>query len=173
MTTQDNLDKKNNQNNIETPETPEYLNPEKEELLKELAKVKSTTERVELFGKIMDDFWVDAVASVIPWLWDAWSSLAASLYLLAEWKRIWLSTTDSLKILWYQTADVVVWAIPVLWDVSDYFFKANKRSANIFDAHFEKLKKEASRKGLSSQEIENMNLNKSQLIEVINKNYSV
>ena len=166
------LDKKINPDNIKNNETPEYLNPEKEELLRELAKVKSTTERVELFGKIMDDFWVDAVASVVPWLWDTWSSLAASLYLLAEWKRIGLSTIDSLKILWYQTADVIVWAIPVLWDVSDYFFKANKRSGNIFEKHFEKLKEEALRKWISSQEIENMEKNKFKLVEIMDKKYS-
>lgn len=120
----------------------------------------------------MDDYWVDVVASVVPWLWDSWSSLAASLYLLAEWKKIWLSTIGSLKIFGYQTVDSFVWTIPIIWDIADYFFKANKRSSNIFEKHFEKLKKQALEKGITAQEIENMEKNKSKLIEIMDKKYS-
>jgi hypothetical protein len=50
---------------------------------------------------------------------------------------------DCLKILGYQTADVLVGAIPVVGDVADYFFKANKRSAKIFQKHFSELQKMA------------------------------
>jgi hypothetical protein len=120
----------------------------------------------------MDDFWVDVIASVIPWLWDAWSGLVASLYLLAEGQRIGLSTMDSLKILWYQMADAIIWVIPVLWDISDYFFKADKRSSHVFDNYFTKLKQEASRKGITEQEIKNMEQNKSKLIEIMDKKYA-
>ncbi len=143
-------------------------NEEQIKIMKELEKTKSTIERVKLFDKIMDDFWVDAVASLIPWLWDTGSSLVSTLYLLSEWKRIWISMTDSLKIMWYQTADIIVWAIPVLWDIADYFFKANKRSGNLFNKYFDKLKQEAINKWISKERIEDMDNKRNQVIDIIN-----
>lgn len=140
---------------------------EKAEILKKLVEMKSTVKRVKLFWEIMDEFWVDVVAGLIPWLWDAWSSKAASLYLLAEWKRLWLSTKDSLKILGYQTTDALVWTIPIIWDISDYFFKANKWSAKLFEKHFEKLQKEAINKWISQKEIDDMISNKNKLITLM------
>ncbi|MDR0649869.1 MAG: DUF4112 domain-containing protein, partial [Candidatus Peribacteria bacterium] len=53
----------------------------------------------------------------------------SACYLLYEGYHLGLSFRDTLKILGYQTADFAVGAIPILGDIADYFFKANKWSA--------------------------------------------
>lgn len=134
-------------------EKDENINKEQAEVLRKLVKSQSTKERVRLFGKVMDTYGVDGIVSLIPELGDAGVSIVATTYLLVEGKNMWLKFTDMLKIVWYQSADMLVWAIPLLWDISDFFFKSNKRSANIFEKHFENLKKEALEKWISTQDI--------------------
>lgn len=146
---------------------------EKTEMLKKLVKAKSTQERTELFGKMMDTFGVDTVVSLVPALGDTWSSIASSLYLLYEGKKIGLSRWDSLKILWYQTTDVLVWAIPVLWDIADYFFKANKRSAKLFAKHFKKLKKEALKKWVSAEDIAAIEKDNNKFMQAMSKHLEI
>lgn len=148
---------------------PEKNTPEQKEILKKLTKSKSTKERVKLFWKIMDTYGVDPLISLIPELGDAWVSLIATTYLLVEWKNMWLKRKDMLKIIWYQSADILVGAIPLLGDISDIFFKANKRSAKIFEKHFEKLKKESLAKWIDPKEIENIEKQNKQFLAAINK----
>lgn len=148
---------------------PEKNSPEQKEILRKLTKSRSTKERVKLFWKIMDTYGVDPIISLIPELGDAWVSLIATTYLLVEWKNMWLKRKDMLKIVWYQSADILVGAIPLLGDISDIFFKANKRSAKIFEKHFEKLKKEALAKWIDPKEIENIEKQNKQFLSAINK----
>lgn len=146
------------------------ISEEKQKLLVDIEKTKEIQDRVELFSKIMDTYGVDVVVSLLPELGDAWSSIISTLFFLHQWKKIWLSTGDTLKIIWYQTADVFVGAIPVLWDIADYFFKANKRSANIFKKHFEKLKKEAIKKWIPPETLEHIQQNNDRFIEILSEN---
>lgn len=140
---------------------------EKIQMLKKLEKAKSTQERTKLFGKIMDTYGVDATVSLIPELGDAGSSIVSSLYLLSEAKKMGLSMGECMKIVGYQTADVVVGAVPIIGDIADYFFKANKRSANIFTKHFEKLKKEALKKWITQEEIVKIEQNNGKFIQMM------
>ena len=142
---------------------------EKIQMLKKLEKAKSTQERTKLFGKIMDTYWVDAAVWLIPELGDAGSSIVSSLYLLSEAKKMWLSVGECMKIVGYQTADALVWAVPIIWDIADYFFKANKRSANIFTKHFEKLKKEALKKWITLEEVAKIEQNNGKFIQMMDK----
>lgn len=148
---------------------PEKNTPDQKEILRKLTKSRSTKERVKLFWKIMDTYGVDPIVSLIPELGDAWISIIATTYLLVEWKNMWLKRKDMLKIVWYQSADILVGAIPLLGDISDIFFKANKRSAKIFEKHFEKLKKEALAKWIDPKEIENIEKQNKQFLAAINK----
>lgn len=148
---------------------PEKNTPDQKEILRKLTKSRSTKERVKLFWKIMDTYGVDPIVSLIPELGDAWISIIATTYLLVEWKNMWLKRKDMLKIVWYQSADILVGAIPLLGDISDVFFKANKRSAKIFEKHFEKLKKEALAKWIDPKEIENIEKQNKQFLSAINK----
>ncbi len=153
-----------------TNESKEYelKDPQKKEILEKLAKSQSTKERVKLFWKVMDTYGVDPIISLIPELGDAWIGLIATTYLLVEWKRMWLSFWDMLKIVWYQSADLLIWAIPLLWDIADFFFKANKWSAKIFEKHFEKLKKEALAKWIDPQEIAKIETKNKVFLSAIN-----
>ena len=143
----------------------------KKDLLDTLHQKYSTVERVKMFGKIMDDYGVDVIFSLIPALWDVGVSLISSLYLLYEGRKIGLPLKDTLKVLWYQGADILVGIIPALGDVADYFFKANKWSAQIFEKHFEKLKKEALKKGVSQSEIDEVMVNQKTFVKQMNVAY--
>lgn len=156
---------KQNHSKLET----QNFSPEQAEILKKLTKSQSTKERVKLFGKVMDTYGIDPIVWLIPAIGDGWISLIASTYLLSEWKKIWLWFVDMLKIVWYQSADFVVWAIPLLWDISDFLFKSNKRSAKIFEKHFQKLKKEALAKWISPQDIAKIELKNKNFLLAINK----
>lgn len=150
-------------------QVPEKNTPEQKEILRKLTKSRSTKERVKLFWKIMDTYGVDPLISLIPELGDAWVNIIATTYLLVEWKNMWLKRKDMLKIVWYQSADILVGAIPLLGDISDIFFKANKRSAKIFEKHFEKLKKEALAKWIDPKEIEAIEKQNKKFLSAINK----
>ena len=125
----------------------------KQDILGILNQSDIVVKRVKLFGKVMDDYGIDAIVSLIPAFWDAGASILSSLFLLYQGQRLWLSWKDLSKILVYQISDVLVWAIPMVGDVADYFFKANKKSAKLFDKHFEKMKQEALKQGVSQSEI--------------------
>jgi hypothetical protein len=60
----------------------------KKELLSELATIHSTQEQVKLFGKVMDDYGVDALVGLLPVYGDVASSVLATLYLLYQGKKI-------------------------------------------------------------------------------------
>ena len=134
----------------------ENLDMDKEKIRKQLEAAKNVEERVKLFSKWTESYWLEAIVWIIPEIWDFTPAIVSSCYLLAEWIRVWLSWQDCLKILWYQTADALVGAIPVIWDVADFFFKGNKYSAKVFSNHLEKLKKMALVNGISQEEIDNM-----------------
>jgi hypothetical protein len=106
---------------------------------------------------------------MIPAIWDLTPAVVSSCYLLIEWARIWLHRKDCLKILWYQTIDVIFGSIPVIWDVVDFFFKGNKYSAKVFNKHIEKLKKAAIEKWISQEEIDNMWNKEAKFLKAINK----
>ena len=134
----------------------ENLDLDKEKIIKQLNSAKNVEQRVKLFSKLTDTFWLEAIMWIIPWVWDVTPALISTCYLLAEWIHIWLPWRRCLQILWYQTADAVIGLIPGIWDVADFFFKWNKYSAKIFSKHLEKLKRAAKEKGISQEEIDNI-----------------
>lgn len=145
------------------------LDMDKEKIIKQLKKAKNVEDRVKLFSKWTDSYGLEAIISLVPEVWDLAPSIVSTCYLLAEWINIWLSRTDCLKILWYQTADILVGAIPGVWDVADFFFKSNKYSAKIFSQHLEKLKKAALEKWVSQEEIDNMWKKEEKFIHAMDK----
>ena len=120
-------------------ELKENLSRDQLRIIRELRAAKDTEKRVRLFAKLTDKYWIDFIAWLIPILWDFTPAVVSTCYLLAEWIHIWLSRKDYLKILWYQTADLLVWSCPWIWDIADFFFKGNKYSSRLFSKHLEKL----------------------------------
>lgn len=145
------------------------LDLDKEKIRKQLEATKNVEDRVKLFSKRTDSYWLEAIAWLIPAIWDLTPAIISSCYLITEWIHIWLPRQDCLKILWYQTADVLIWAIPIIWDIADFFFKWNKYSAKIFSEHLEKLKKAAKEKWISQEEIDNMWKKETRFIKTMNK----
>ena len=128
---------------------------DKEEIMKKLAAAKNIDEKVKVFAKITDTFWLDAIISLIPWVWDAGMAIASTLFLVYQWKRIWLSWKEIWKIIWYQAIDFAIWSIwwTVVWTIVDYFFKSNKYSSKIFEDHVKKLEEAARAKWATDEEI--------------------
>lgn len=147
----------------------ENLDMDKEKIKEQLESAKTTEERVKQFADRTDSYWIEAVVSMIPGIWDLTTAIVSSCYLLGEWKRIWLSTGECLKILWYQVADVLLWAIPIIWDIADFFYKGNKYSSEVFSKHLEKLKKAALEKWISQGEIDNIWKRWDRFIEAVDK----
>lgn len=147
----------------------EKIDIDKEEILKQLEAAKNAKDRVELFAKRTDTFWLEAIVWLFEEIWDIAPAVICTCYLLAEWIHIWLSRKDCLKIVWYQAADTVIGAIPLVWDIADFLFKANKYSAEIFKNHLEKLKEAAKEKGATQEEINAICENEKVFIKAIDK----
>ncbi len=145
------------------------LNMDKEKIIEQLKRTKNVQKRVELFSKWTDKYGLEAVISLVPWIWDLTPAVVSTCYLLAEWINIWLPRADCLKILWYQSVDFFFGSIPVIWDVADFFFKSNRYSAEVFEKHLEKLKKAALEKWVSQKEIDNLWKNEEKFIKTMDK----
>jgi hypothetical protein len=129
------------------------LTPLQREIMAKLRDAKSSEERVKVFAKFADDVGLDPLLSLVPALGDAGSSIVSGLYLLFEAKKADLGTFAYLKIIGLQAADFAVGAIPVVGDVADYFFKANKWSAKSFEKQTEELVEKACEAGVLEDKI--------------------
>jgi hypothetical protein len=129
------------------------LTPQQQEIMSRLKSAKSAQDRVDTFATLADTYGLDALISLFPELGDLGSSGVAGLYLLYEAKNVGLSRTSMLKIVALQAMDVAIGAIPIVGDVADYFFKANKWSASSFEKQVESIKKEARKNGVPEDEI--------------------
>ena len=147
----------------------ENLDMDKEKIKRQLENATNVEDRIKLFSKRSDSYGIEAIAWMIPGIWDLTPSIISTCYLLSEWIHIWLPLEDCLKILWYQTADFIIGSIPVIWDIADFFFKWNKYSAKIFSQHIEKLKQAAKEKWISQEEIDNIWKKEKRFIRTIDK----
>lgn len=138
-------------------------------LKRKLARAKNVEDRVRLFAKVSDKFWVEALAWLIPIIGDLTPTIVCTCYLLIEGMNIWLSRKDCLRILWYQTADIIVWSVPVIGDIADFFFKSNKYSSKIFSEHVKKLKKAAIEKWITQEEIDKIWKTEKKFINAMDK----
>lgn len=129
------------------------LTPQQKEIIEKLNAAKGAEERVRVFAKIADDIGLDALVSLIPGLGDAGSSILSGLYLLCEAKKAGLGKISYVKIIQLQALDFAIGAIPVVGDVADYFFKANKWSASSFEKKTKEIVKEARKAGIPEEEI--------------------
>lgn len=128
----------------------------KEEVLEELARAKNIEQLVNVFAKWTDKYWLEAILSRIPWLGDIGPALVSTCFLFYQWRKIWLWRKEMLKIFLYQAADFILWAIPYIWNVVDFFFKGNVYSARVFKKHVEKLKQLAIQKWATQEEIDSI-----------------
>ncbi len=137
-----------------TQSTHKELSSLQQEIVAELTKAENSEARVRMYGELVDTYGVDAlVGFLLPEMGDATSSIISGLYLLFEAKAAGLSKTEYLKIVGLQTADMFVGAIPIVGDIADYFFQANKWSTGFFEKRAEELEKKARELGIDESQI--------------------
>lgn len=144
------------------------LTPQQKAIVERLNAAKNSEQRVKIFATIADDIGLDPLISLIPELGDAGSSVVSGLYLLYEAKKAGLGATSYLKIIGLQVADFFAGAIPVVGDIADYFFKANKWSSSSFEKKTQELVKEARKAGVPEEEIAKITASADKLPKLVN-----
>lgn len=133
-------------------ETKEKLDREK--IIHELQSAKNSEDRVKTFATLADTYGLDAILGLVfPEIGDATVSGLAGLYLLFEAAKADLGKWAYVKIASLQAADFFIGAIPIAGDIADYFFKANKWSAKLFEERTQALVKQARQEGVPEEEI--------------------
>ena len=146
------------------PKLSEALSMDKEEVLKFLKEAKDIEQTVATFSKWADKYWIEAILSWIPCFWDIWPALFSTCFLFYYWRKIWLKAGELLGILLCQTADFLIWGIPFLWNIVDFFFKSNQYSSKLFSKYVNELEKIARNKWISDDEIQKLGKKKNRVI---------
>ena len=110
-------------------------------------------------------FWLEFVDVAGEWIGKIWGNVVWWAVWTAIWTIIWSPIPIIWNIIWW-----VAWWITwykVWWElwkgIFDYFFKANKRSAEIFKKHCEKLRQEANNQNIEKTEYQKMLDNESKI----------
>lgn len=106
----------------------------------DIAKVEAALKRSERFARILDTFGVDPILGIIPGVGDL-PPAAIGLYIVGEALRAGVPKWKLLRMIANLTADLAIGAIPVVGDIADFFFKANKRNVRIFQEYLEELRR--------------------------------
>ncbi len=139
------------------------------EILKELKHSANSEARVRTFARLMDTYGLDPIVSLIPALGDGGATGLAGLYLLFEAKRSGLGASSYIKIIGLQAADFFAGAIPIVGDVADFFFKANKWCARDFEKKTEELVAKAMEAGVPERDIEKIRMAADKLPKLVEK----
>jgi hypothetical protein len=108
---------------------------------------RAALDRIDFLSKLFDTafilpgtnvrFGVEAVLRLIPGIGDAAAS-ALSCYLLYEARRLELPTHVFARMVGNVAVEGIVGAIPVLGDLFDVGFRANRRNVRILRDYFER-----------------------------------
>lgn len=104
-------------------------------------------EKLDLLARLLDDvfripgtrirFGLDALLGLIPGLGDAITGLASLVILFAGWRR-GLPRVAMARMLVNVALDVIVGAVPLLGEVFDIAWKANRRNVGILRRYAER-----------------------------------
>lgn len=132
------------------------------EKAQELKAARSIEAEVRTYAKWLDDYGLDFLVSLIPEVGDAASSIGSSVFMWVESARAGRKNPLAyVKIAGLEAADFFVGAVPILGDIADYFFKANKWIAKDFTKHRMRLEKEV------TEAVEATGLSQAQADEII------
>lgn len=73
---------------------------------------------------------IDGIISLVPVLGDV-ASAALSLYLIVQARRFRLPIVVIGRMLWNMIVDMALGSIPIIGDVFDFGFKANRRNVEL------------------------------------------
>jgi hypothetical protein len=144
---------------------------EKAKLLDQLVEARAVKDRVALFAKVMDTYGLDAIISLFPTLGDSAVGTVSTLYLLYEGRKLGFSWKESLQIIGYQTVDRAVGNVPVIGDIADFFFKANRSAYKIFEEKVALLEQYARDHGVTQLEIDALTTQRQTLVDMIRDSF--
>ena len=117
------------------------------EALSRDTEVNETLQRLDVIATVMDSavripgtnvvMGVDALLGLVPVIGDAISS-AIGGYIIWEAKRLGVSRLVIARMAMNTTIDTVVGAVPVLGDVFDVAYKANRKNVALLKAHLQR-----------------------------------
>ena len=109
-------------------------------------EVAATRERLESLSRLMDSairvpgtnitFGADAMMGVVPVLGNAATTLI-SAYIIWEARRLGVSRTTMARMIGNVGLDALVSAVPLLGNIGDVFFKANRRNMALLRRHLD------------------------------------
>ncbi len=111
-----------------------------------LRDMEAAVQRTEKFAYVMDKWLIDPIAGAFVGVGDTVTA-AAGLYVVAEALNAGVPAGKIFHMLVNIGIDFAFGAIPVVGDIFDFFYKSNKKNAQIFRDYFEKLQREESRSG--------------------------
>ncbi len=106
----------------------------------ELKRIEAGVKRAEGLAKILDDAYLDPILGLFEGGGDAASALAG-LYIVYEAQRAGVSNWELAKMIGRQGFDFVAGDIPIVGDIFDFFYKSNKKNAEVLRKHFEEISK--------------------------------
>jgi hypothetical protein len=107
--------------------------------------VKTHLHRARMVARLMDSqfsflghrFGLDGIIGLIPGVGDA-ATLSFSLYLLWIGWQYQLPAKELRRMVFNIVVDTVIGGVPVVGDVSDFFFKANLKNLTILEKFLDK-----------------------------------
>lgn len=117
----------------------------------DLTELDRIERRLERFASALDSafvvpgtgirFGADSLLGLLPGIGDA-VAMGLSGYLIWEARRIGAPSAMLARMLGHVAVDAVVGAVPLLGDVFDVFFKANRRNVALLRTHVARLRSE-------------------------------
>ena len=127
------------------------------EIMRRLDRAEGAAARAQVLQTIFDTYGLDAILGFFfPEIGDAAVSATLFTYFFTEVVYAGLPKKDVAKMAWYQLVDFGIGAVPVVGDVGDYFYKANKYSAELLAQHRDRLVADALEAGIPQEEVEHM-----------------
>ncbi|PRD54765.1 DUF4112 domain-containing protein [Sphingobacterium gobiense] len=124
------------------------LSFEKEKRIRELRWVEQVSTLLDSKFKVGGfRFGLDPLLNFFPILGPI-TTFATSVLLVLVMFRNGVSSKAAVKMLLNTIFDAIIGSIPVLGNIFDFFFKANKRNVKILKEHYHDGKHEGSAKGI-------------------------
>jgi hypothetical protein len=104
----------------------------------ELKRIEAGVKRAELLAKVLDDMYLDPIIGLWEGEGDAATALAG-LYIVYEAQKAGMPTMELVKMIGRTGFDFLAGSIPIVGDIFDFFYKSNKKNAEVLRKHFEEI----------------------------------
>ncbi len=105
---------------------------------KEIKRIEDGVKRAERLADLLDDKYLDPLIGLWEGAGDAATALAG-LYIVYEAQRAGVSNWELAKMVGRQGYDFLLGDLPIAGDIFDFFYKSNKKNAEVLRKHFEDI----------------------------------